>query len=65
MKKNCEKFWKKKNFQNFFFKNFLKVVQNHLKREKNSKKNNKENCLKKNLNIFFSIFEKTFLKKKF
>ena len=32
-KKNLEKFSKKK-----FFKNFLKVVQNHLKREKNSKK---------------------------
>jgi hypothetical protein len=33
-KKNLEKFSKKN-----FFKNFLKVVQNHLKREKNSKKN--------------------------
>ena len=31
-KKNLEK------FSNFFFENFSKVVQNHLKREKNSKK---------------------------
>ena len=56
-------------FQNFFFENFSnfsKVVQNYLKREKNSKNNfsfQKKNL--KNFSKFFSVITEKYGKKKF